>query len=244
MRAFHRLFCAACLLWGVAAPAETRTFTESSSGRTVTAEVVSATSDNVTLKLEAGGTTSLPLSRLAEADRTYVRDWVKAHAAASDPSAGAGNAAGVAPIRYAFGVTWDKVKTGEKKVKITAYTGEEEEWACRIKVNNLSDVPLNEVELRYQIHVAVERTGNVASNECASGKDTLASLPKNQPVEITTRSVPLLSLKLDSGYITTDRSRANKRDSIKGIGLGIFHRGVLVHEYRSPGVPNTPFTDK
>ena len=42
-------------------------------------------------------------------------------------------------------------------------------------------------------------------------------------MEITTKSVPLLRLKLDSGYITTDRSRGNKRDSIKGFALGVFH---------------------
>jgi hypothetical protein len=218
-----------------------RTFTDST-GRTLSAEVVSATSETVTLKTDAGATVSIPQARLSEADRTYVGDWLKSHPS-SEPSAAAADATGDTPVRYAFGVTWDKVKTGEKKVNIQAYSGEEEQWACKFKVTNLSNVPLSDVELRYQIHVSLERTGNVASNEYMSAKETV-TLPRNQPMEITTKSVPLLRLKLDSGYITTDRSRGNKRDSIKGFALGIYHRGVLVNEYRSPGIPNAPFTDK
>lgn len=156
----------------------------------------------------------------------------------------AADSAVVAPIRYAFNVTWQKEKTGEKKIKISAYNGEEEQWVCKFKITSLSNVPLNDVELRYQIHLSLERDGKLALSEIASGTEKLAVLPVNRPVEFATKPVPLLKLKLDGRYITTDNSRPNKRDSMKGIALGVFHKGVLVHELRSPGVPNTPFTEK
>jgi hypothetical protein len=148
----------------------------------------------------------------------------------------------VTPVRYAFNVTWQKEKTGEKKFKMRAYNGEEEQWVCKFKVTSLSNVPLDDLELRYQIHLSLDRDGRVAMSEMAQGTEKIISLPVNRSAEITSKPVPLLRLKLDSNYITTDNSRPNKRDSIKGVAVGLFHRGVLVHEFRSPGVPNAPFT--
>ena len=167
MRAYLRLFCAAWLLCGAMAFAAPRTFTDSSTGRVLSAEIVSATSDTVTLKMRYWSDDLHSPARLSQADQAYVGDWL---VSPMPPSAAAADATGVTPVRYAFGVTWDKVKTGEKKVKIQAYSGEEEEWACKFKITNLSNVPLSDVELRYQVHVSLERTGNVASNEYMSAK--------------------------------------------------------------------------
>jgi hypothetical protein len=158
-------------------------------------------------------------------------------------AASAADSAVVTPTRYAFNVTWQKEKTGEKKFRIRAYSGEEEQWVCKFKVTSLSNVPLADMEVRYQIHLSLDRDGRVALSEIAEGTEKISSLPVNRSAEITTKSVPLLRLKLDSNYITTDNSRPNKRDSIKGVAVGLFHRGVLVHEFRSPGVPNAPFKE-
>jgi hypothetical protein len=240
MQALLRLLCAGTLSLGLCAQADVRTFTDSASGRTLSAEVVSATATDVTLKLSTGATHTLPLSRLSGTDRTYVAGWLAKNPSSAPPPTA--NAAAAVPIRYAFNVTWQREKSGEKVVNLFPYKGEEEQWVCKFKITNLSSVPLEDVELRYQIHLSLEREGKTATSEVATGTDKAVSLARNQATEISAKPVPLLKLKLDGDYITTDGSRPTKRDSIKGVGVGLFHKGVLVHEYRSTGIPVVPFS--
>jgi hypothetical protein len=232
------LFCAALLVASGAAFAEPRTFTDSASGRTLTAEVLSATASDVTLKLASGATHTLPLSRLSATDQAHVSQWLKSNPAAAQPTSPA--AAGT-PIRYSFNVTWQKEKTGEKVANMGVYKGEQEDWTCKFTITNLSSVPLDDIEVRYQVHTSVERMGRTSTDERLDGSDKIPSMPRNQPVQVSAKPVALLKMKLESGYITTDGSRGNKRDSLKGVAVGIFHKGVQLHEFRSPGVPKTPF---
>jgi hypothetical protein len=233
------VLCCATLLVSVATSfAAPRTYTDSASGRTITADLLNVTGDSVTLKLESGAVHTLPLSRLSDSDRAHISNWVKSNPAGQAPSVAPEIAA--APIRYGFNVTWKKEKTGEKATNLGPYKGAEEQWTCRFTVTNLSSQSLEDVEVRYQVHASIERD-RTPTDEHMDGADQIASLPRNQPVQISAKPVPLLRVKLDSGYITTDGSRGNKRDSLKGVAVGVYHKGVLVHEFRSPGVPKTPF---
>ena len=56
---------------------QARTWTEASSGRTLTGDFVKATDTTVTVRLANGSTTDLPLARLSEADQTFVKEQAK-----------------------------------------------------------------------------------------------------------------------------------------------------------------------
>lgn len=62
------------LLLATAAPAETRTFT-SRNGKTIEAEIVSATDQQVELKTIAGKTFTVPLSSLSDKDALHISIW-------------------------------------------------------------------------------------------------------------------------------------------------------------------------
>jgi hypothetical protein len=90
----------AVLALSMAAFGESRVFTESTSGKKITAEVVAATDSQVMLKVIAGSVHVLPLSRLSEADQRYVAGWRLGHPFSDDLSdAVASAAAATGPIR-------------------------------------------------------------------------------------------------------------------------------------------------
>jgi uncharacterized protein (TIGR03067 family) len=67
---------------------QARTWTEVSSGRTLTGDFVKATDTTVTVRLANGSTTDLPLARLSEADQTFVKEQAKPAAKAEEKSEG------------------------------------------------------------------------------------------------------------------------------------------------------------
>lgn len=208
---------AAALLTLTPVYAATRTFT-STDGRTVVAEITSATSAQATLKLADGRETVVPLNRLSPADQEYVATWIK-----QNPQA----------IRYSFAVdvTKDKVSSNESRPR-RGITQTSTKWLYHIKVSNRGAQDLEGLKASYQIHYSDEE-GKAKVTEVKSGTVNVPKLDQGTSTSVDTEPVELITTELDSGYYWENGAPSKQKDTIKGIAVTIEHHGKSVYEYSS-----------
>ncbi len=209
------------LLWpGSSLRAETRTFT-SVDGKTLEAEVVSADASAVTLKLAAGGQTTVPLNRLGETDRQYVKDWVSRNPAA---------------VRYNFNVAWEKetvgsrVGGGDKKIKITTST-----YVVHFKITNRSGVPLENLDARLQVYFKAQSSKEPTTDHL----DCVRKIPlikAGETITVDSERVDIQMSELKAGYSYKGGFNVRQSGSIQGVALTLMHGDWQAHDYVSPGV--------
>jgi len=203
--------------------AQTRIFT-STDGRTLEAEVVSATPDMVTLKLANGTTPTVPLERLSELDRTYVSQWRQAN-----PST----------IRYNFNVEFSKQRTSGPRQRprgdSPAVVVSKEKWVGTFKIQNRSGQAVDNLEVRYQLHY-MDDNGKVKAAEIKTGTRKIPIIKSNEILSIDTDTLELEVTQLAAGYYWRDGSKRTEDDGVKGGAVSILHNGKVVHEFASRGV--------
>jgi len=208
--------CAASLLHG-----EQRLFT-SGDGKTLVAEIVSATPDLVTLKLESGTTTVVPLARLAEQDRAHIAEWRKAN-----PTA----------IRYNFLVDWEDERVDGDKFKMRGSTVQDlkQKWVCHFKVTNRSSMAVDNLEVRYQIHyLSVDGKSKIL--EQTFGTKQLPLIRTNETLIVDSDPVTLEVTQLMPGWTWADGAKNKEKDDIKGVVVTLVHNGKDVFEFVSRGI--------
>jgi hypothetical protein len=208
------------LIFAVSATAEVRTFT-SPDGRTLDAEVSSATLDTVTLKLAAGGTIVAPISKFSTADQQFIKEWRK-----QNPTA----------IKYSFTSSYTKEKTKSQKSSVGAATVTSDSWICNMKIANRSGQTLEKLKIDYDIFYDNNEGGRVVTRK-ASGSATIDNIKHLQEVLVPTKELTLQTSQLKGGYYYSDGARARQRDSLSGMVIKISHEGKQVYTWASSGVP-------
>lgn len=210
------LATAAVLLAWAPLQAASRTFT-SIDGRTVDAEITSASNVQVTLKLADGRETVVPLNRLSPADQEYIATWIT-----QNPQA----------IRYSFvvDVTKDKVSSAESKEE--GLTTTRTKWLYHVKVTNRAPQAIEGLKLSYQIHYSDEE-GKAKSTEVRPGSVNLGPVAQGGTITADTEPVELITTRLDSGYYWKNGAPSKQSDTLKGIAVTIEHQGKIVHEFVS-----------
>lgn len=219
---FRRCLCFAALSFGLplALQAAPRTFT-SPDGRTIQAEIQSATTSAVTLKLSTGPTVTAQIGSFSQADQAYIAEWRKANPVTT---------------RYDFNLSFIKEKTGSTKKH---YRNEEvttESWICSVKLLNRSGQTLDKLTTQYEIFYSSQQ-GAQARVQKQAGNASLGEVKNLQETTFKTVPVSLSTYKLDAGFYYADGTRARRKDSIDGIRVKIFHEGKMVHQWESSGVP-------
>lgn len=209
----------ATLLLALAAPLEARTFT-SADGRTVDADIVAATAENVTLKLTGGQTVVSTLDRFSPSDREFIAAWLKQNPA---------------KINYSFQVSYTKDKMGSRKQKSGSVSVTVEAWLCRIKLANRSGQDLENVDLNYSIFSEQMDEGRPVLRS-TRGKITLPMIRANEELTVQTDEVQLASTQLDGGFYYSDGSRARQKDNLAGMAVSVRHAGKTVFEWASKGM--------
>lgn len=229
-----------------------RVFTDVT-GRTLSAEVVAATGDTVTLKLADGTTPTIAQSRLSEADRSFLQAWMKANPGASAVPA-------PAAAKTSFKVEWTSERVS-KKLRPTdepfmppagrRMTPEEsqllikglhEEWVCHFKITNLGKEPLTNVRVDYVVHS--EKPSPSARNPYKSkteGTRTIQTLGAFQNLTVDSDSLTMSANVHQASYTTeTGGSVSGHKEliieKIVGTEVILFHNDVEVHRYVSPGI--------
>ena len=110
------------LLLALSADAAPRTFT-SPDGRTLQAEIQSASTDTVTIKLATGAVMTVAVSTFSQADQVYIAEWRKANPVT---------------IKYDFVPAYTKSKTDSSTAKVNNEERTTESWICNVKLLNRS----------------------------------------------------------------------------------------------------------
>ncbi len=197
-----------------------RTFT-SPDGRTLQAEVQSATPDMVTLKMATGQTLTVPVTKFSDADQTFIAEWRKANPAAT---------------KYAFAASYTKEKKDSTKSMSGNAELTTETWVCNLKLANRSSQTLEDVKVDYEIFCTKINNGQ-AVQQRLKGSSDVGSIKHLEEVVIPSLEVKLYTTKLEGGFYYLDGSRSRKKDEIDGVVIRVTHAGQKVFEWASSGVP-------
>jgi len=194
----------------------------STDGKTLIAEIVSATPDVVTLKLENGTSATLPITRLAEQDRLFVSKWREANPA---------------DVRYHFVVDWEDERIDNQRFKASGDTVQElkQKWVCHFKIFNRSSQSVDNLQVRYQIFY-LNVDGKSQTLENVSGMKELPLIKSNETLVVDSEPVELQLTQLKAGWVWADGSKSKEKDDIKGVIVTLMHNGRQVHEFASRGM--------
>lgn len=200
--------------------AEPRTFT-SPDGRTLQAEIESATPDKVTLKLLNGPTLVVEVSRFSEPDQVYITEWRKAN-----PET----------IKYGFVANYTKEKGSTEKSRRGNVQVTTENWLCNVELTNKSGQTLEGVKVDYEIYYTLTY-GPKPESRKKTGTLQVPSIKSLEKVTLKTSAVQLETRKLDGGFYFGDGTRARTKDEIDGVYLKVSHNGKMVYDWASQGLP-------
>ncbi len=190
-------------------------------GRTLEAEILSATPDRVSLKTTAGVPIVAPISKFSPADQAFIAQWRKDHPVA---------------IRYKFVADYTKSKVSSTKRKSNNTEVTTEIWECNMKITNESGQTLEGVTVDYVIYYDQMDRGNKISQNKA-GKTDLGTMKVQQQLVVKTDTVALSTTLLEGGFYYTDGTKTRQKDSISGMQINIHHDGKQVFSWASSGVP-------
>lgn len=190
-------------------------------GRTLEAEIVSATPDRVSLKTTAGVPIVAPINKFSPADQDFIGQWRKDHPV---------------EIKYKFAADYTKSKVSSTKRKVSNTEITTEIWECNMKITNESGQTLEGVTADYVIFYDQMDRGNKISQSKA-GKAELGTMKAQQQLVIKTDSVALSTTILEGGFYYTDGTKTRQKDSISAMLININHDGNKVFSWASSGVP-------
>jgi len=200
--------------------AEVRTFT-SPDGRTLQAEIVSATTDTVALKLANGQALSVAVTKFSPADQTYIAEWAKANPVS---------------IKYNFFASYTKDKRDSSKSFRDNHEITTDTWVCKVKLANKSGQNLENLKVNYEIYFS-QISNNQPVVRKMTGSTAIEGLKNLEETTLTTKELKLTTSKLEGGRYYLDGSRPRQKDSIEGLAIKIHHAGKPVFEWASSGVP-------
>ena len=195
--------------------------------------------DDVVLKLADGKEYTVAKDRLSAADNAWIAEAVKKGTSIAARTIVDGIMKGMAdklapPQNYRFQVTWSKkqVSVAPKNVA-EGYEGTATTWKPIFKVTNLSGKDLAGITLLYQMQIKLDRDRSQDDYAFPMSLKMLSLLKANQTLEVEGKPFETQSAKLKAGYVTKDRSRANKSDDVQGVVVKLVHVTDLVYEYKS-----------
>jgi len=200
--------------------AEPRTFT-SPDGRTLQADILSATPDTVTLKMSTGQTLVTPIARFSQEDQAHINAWRKQNPA---------------PIKYNFAASFTKEKKNTSKSSTGAEVITTDTWVCNMKIANRSGQTLEGVTVEYEVFYNILNRGQPVLQKL-TGKAEAGTIKHLQEVVVPTGEIKLTTTLLDGSYYYADSTRARKKESLEGMIITISHEGKKVFTWASSGVP-------
>lgn len=219
--AYLAIFSFSLLISLTSVSADTPHIFTSPDGRTLEAEIVSATPDRVSLKTTTGVPIVAPINKFIQADQEFIAQWRKDHPVA---------------IRYKFAADYTKSKVSSTKRKSNNTEVTTEIWECNMKITNESGQTLEGVTVDYVIYYDQMERGNKISQNKA-GKTDLGTMKAQQQLVVKTDTVALSTTLLEGGFYYTDGTKTRQKDSISAMQINIHHDGKQVFSWASAGVP-------
>ncbi|MFH1499015.1 MAG: hypothetical protein ABII82_14455 [Verrucomicrobiota bacterium] len=202
--------------------AEPRTFTDQE-GRTIVAEIVSATDRTVKIRRDDGRVFEVPVMTFVLEDRKYIEAWLKEQSVQA------------APLRLRVEVSQSK-KTVGRSEGISSNT-RMLEAGYRILIKNESAGPLDNLKIDYRVFKFDDRVGlddRKRSLQKISGTIGKVSVPRFGQNEFTTKGINLTVHQLKPNWSYIGGADPRTADSLAGIWLRLIDgSGEVIHEYAS-----------
>lgn len=206
--------------------AEVRKFTDTN-GREIQAELIAVRGDQVEMKV-GGKTYTLPISKFAEADVTFIKEWGEANPAPLK----------VRGMYIEIKKNTDKVKepkaNDDGKKKKDAAKISRTNFDYDITVRNTSQQDLPDLKLKYTIYKFVRErsdTGKFENLEETVEEEEISLLEKSSEFSTTTTTV-----------MTTDSEESNKKagtekihkETLWGVVVEVYHGDNIIRSGSSP----------
>ncbi len=221
--------------------AETRTLTDKQ-GRSMKAEILSVTNDQVKIKREDGQTFVVPLTNFSEDDQTFLKTLNTTGAKQGIPDG-------------AIGVDLSRAKfdTSKKDVDVTLTTKQvvhngctitEEKWGYAITITNKTPQPIDGLRAEYQLFATVDLIDVKGKQGLKQKKyktpiDTIKEFGK---VSLRTETISAIKTKFNGSIISAKTGESASRETLYGIWLRIYMGDQLVYEDAAPGTLRTSET--
>ncbi len=206
--------------------ADFREFT-SHDGKTIRAEIVSASETEVKLRMEDGREINGGISFFSDSDQAFINKWREAN------------------FDYRFEVDFTKKRNKRDKVQEGGSTEVVyEEWYFDVSVENATQTDLSNVEAQYKVYLSFAANADKRAKQplksegkyrVLSGKAAIPKIERLRSVNFSTTPFQIAHSELLPGWYYANGSKDEKHDDIEGLWVRIMHNGKMVHEYKSSG---------
>lgn len=215
------------------ARAETFTLTDKQ-GRSLTAEVLSVSGDQVKIKRDDGQQFTLSMASLASDDQKKLRDWAKAEASKPLPP-------GSLQVELSRGIfktdkqTTDVTVTDGRVIK-NGRTVTEEKWGYSITLINKSSTPLEKLRAEYRLFATVDSV-HVKEKQGLrkrSFQSPLETVPELGRLVFRTETISAYKMKYNGNIYSAATGDSSSREQLMGIWLRIYRDKELIYESSAP----------
>lgn len=216
--------------------AEMRTLTDKQ-GRTLQADVIAVSGDQVEIRRADGQLFKLPLANLSDADQQALKKW-----AADQPTKPAPLPPGALDVQMARGMfdverRKEDATLSDGKVRKDAISISEEKWGYTITINNRSDQTLTDLRADYVLFATVDdpdTRGQKDDMRRKAYRSTIKELPAHGRTEFRTEPVLVVKTQLPGNIRYSGSGTGRTREQLYGIWIKIYRGGELVYEAATP----------
>ena len=213
--------------------AEVQTLTDKQ-GRSIKADVISVTGDQVKIKRDDGQIFNLSLANLTDDDQKQLKEWAAKEASKSLPP-------GALQVELSRG----KFDTTKKDVDVTLTTGDivkngrtitEEKWGYSVMVSNRTPQPIENLRAEYILFatvddIQVKEKQGLKKKRYKAPIDTIAELGKTT---FRTETISAIKSKFNGNIVAAKSGDSSSRETLHGIWLRIYRDKELVYEASAP----------
>lgn len=213
--------------------AEVRTLTDKQ-GRSIKADVIAVSGDQVKIKRDDGQTFNIPLNSLSEADQTALKAWSEAEVSKTLPT-------GALEVTLSRGI-FKTTKTDED-VKLTSgetikngRTTTEEKWGYSVTLTNKTPKPIENLRTEYRLFATVDdvHTKEKQGLKKKAFTSQIEALPELSKSVFKTETISAIKMKYNGNIVSAKTGDTRSRETLYGIWIRIYRGTELVYESAMP----------
>lgn len=234
-------FALALLPAGMRVSAEPVTLVDKQ-GRSIKAEVLSVSDNQVKIKRDDGQIFDLPLANLADADQKELREWAKKEAAKSLPP-------GALQVELSRGNF--KTEKRDSDAKLTngeviknGITTTEEKWGYNVTLTNKTPKTLDNLRTEYRLFATVDsvHVKEKQGLKKKSYKSPVEAIPELGRVVFKTETISAIKMKYNGNIVSAKTGDTSSRETLYGIWIRLYRGDELVYEAVMPETLRTTET--
>lgn len=213
--------------------AEVQTLTDKQ-GRSIKADVISVSGDQVKIKRDDGQVFNLSLANLADDDQKQLKDWAAKEAAKSLP-----------PGALQVELSRAKFDTSKKDVDVTLTTGgivkngrtiTEEKWGYSVTIANRTSLPIEKLRAEYRLFATVDdvQVKEKQGLKKKSYQSPIETIPELAKATFRTETISAIKSKYNGNIVAAKSGDSTSRETLHGVWMRIYRGDELVFETAMP----------